>query len=442
MSTNQKAEYPEVSSYGYIKDDKIYLKGYYEFKDREIGLVRDGKQEQSMQYFVDRYDLAKGKIDTLEKEIEAAENKGSFLMKLIHMRTYLAKFNGLGDFPALYERLNELEDRIKVYVESNRQKNYEIKTALVGESDMLRNSTDWKATAERCKELKMNWIKTGSAHKEMEEGLAKKFQDNLDYFFKRRGEYLDEEHKKLQEKIDKLRALSYRVKQINDIGSPASALQDIKEIQQQAQQIGYMPKKRAGKFLHEFKIHTARYFKAQQGEDPILEIQKLSPPEQKQGFLQLAEKTLAKDVPFNIGLIKKMQGAWKQLGRLNVMEDRDWNLKFRIVCNEIFETHFLEKTAQTEIPDYLAKNPKDQIRAKLEMLNGAIRQEEAELRSFNDKHGMMLSAVAPNANPEIGALIQQRNNLANKIKTRKRIARKLSDKLYATDTDYSQYSKY
>ena len=53
-------EYPETTEYGYIKDGKVFLKGYLDHEDREIGVVRED-DEASLQYFIDRFTRVKEK---------------------------------------------------------------------------------------------------------------------------------------------------------------------------------------------------------------------------------------------------------------------------------------------------------------------------------------------------------------------------------------------
>ncbi len=59
--------------------------------------------------------MAVNKVASLEKAVEESENKGSYLMKLIHLRENLAKFDALGNYPALFDRLDAVEKRTARY---------------------------------------------------------------------------------------------------------------------------------------------------------------------------------------------------------------------------------------------------------------------------------------------------------------------------------------
>ncbi|MCS6833377.1 MAG: DUF349 domain-containing protein, partial [Flammeovirgaceae bacterium] len=403
-------EYPHITEYGYIKDGKVYLKGYYEFKDREIGVVRDS-DEAALQYFVNRYNMVKEKVQAVKEAIQTSENKGSYLMKLIHMRTYLAQYNGLGDFPALFEEINRMEDDINQYVQKNRTKNLEIKTALLQEAIQLKDSTNWKETSERLKELKANWIKTGSAPKEQEEELTKKFNEALDAFFTNRKKHFAEQQRIVKERLSRQRNIIARLYEINQAGGGTEFLQEVKDLQNQWKEIGKVPKSKFLKALKRFKKEITTFFNnlksAPARREPVREK---TPIEIKKEILQLSEEMLNKGAPFNITLLKKRQNQWKLLGKLPQPEDKDLNLKFRIVCNEIFEHYFLERAVIAKYPDFFNKPISSQLQIQIEMLKESIKADEKELQEFNLKHGAALAMINPSTGtPADVELYQQRN---------------------------------
>ena len=64
--------------YGYVKDSKVFLKGYLDFPDRQIGEVKRTEQE-AIDYFKNRFNIVLNKVEQLEQEIDEALNKGSYL---------------------------------------------------------------------------------------------------------------------------------------------------------------------------------------------------------------------------------------------------------------------------------------------------------------------------------------------------------------------------
>ncbi|ANQ50478.1 DUF349 domain-containing protein [Flammeovirga sp. MY04] len=592
MSDSQIIEHKDITEYGYVQDGKVFLRGYYHFQDREIGVVRES-DEESLQYFVDRFKMVTEKVLAVQEAVKTAENKGSFLMKLIHMRTYLASFNGLGDFTELYEIINVLEDEINEYIAVNRDKNLEIKNALLKEAEEWKGSTDWKNASLRFKDIKMNWIKTGSAHKEMEEQLSERFNAAMDEFYQNRTQFYAHQNELHEQSIDQYEALLIKVRRINRNGGGQEFVDDVKKIQEDWRNVPMVPKKKMGFLGSDFKRETAKFFGTLNGDQggygqhrggggygqqrggygqqrggggygqqrggygqqrggggygqqrgggggyqqrgggggyqqrgggggyqqrggygggqqrggygqqdrggygggqqrggygqqdrggygggqqrggygqqdrggyggghqdrgdrggyqqrgnyqqresygqdrPAYSTRDMAPQktpgQSKKDLLDTAEKYLSDGAPFNIANIKQLQNGWKSLGKEPSQEDKEMNLRFRIVCNEIFESHFLERTAKNEEPDLYSLSDFEQLKIKLDILRESIRKDEQDLFEFNAKYSSILSSAAAEQNSENYALYQERNNYVNKLKTKQRILKKLEDKLLA-----------
>ena len=420
-------ENPDISPYGYVANGKVYLKGYLDFKDREIGVVREDPDE-SLRYFVNRFEMVSQKVADVEKAVQEAENKGSFLMKLIHMRAHLAQYNGLGDFISLLEKINQLEDQINVYVQHNREKNQQIKSALLAEADVLKASTDWKEATEQFKELKLKWIKTGSAHKEVETDLNERFNAANDHFYNRRKEFFAEQNRIQKERSDHYYRLLQTLRRINQDGSAPELVETVKELQQEWKTVGRINKRNFLKISGDFRRQTDLYFnrlKKHREEAPL--VQK-TPIETKKELLLAAEKVLQENAPFNIPVIKRMQSQWKRIGKLTLPEDRDLNLRFRIVCNEIFESHFLDMDAKKQHEDFGEKPVVEQIRLKISMLKASVKQDEEELNELFSQGdagpGRGHVSTREYVDPQ---LYQKRNNYVNRLKTKERILKKLQE---------------
>jgi len=424
MSNSEINEYPEITEHGYIKEDKVYLKGYHGFQDREVGIVRES-EEESLKYFVNRFEMVKKKVEEVRDAVGVSENKGSFLMKLIHMRSYLAQYNGLGDFESLFSLINNLEDEINTYIQKNRVKNFDIKKSILSEVESLKESTDWKYASIKLKELKLNWIKTGSAHKEDEEDLSERFNEAIEYFFNRRKDFFAEQARISRERETKYHYLLDEVRFINRKGGGPPFVQRVKDIQQEWKSVGRIQAFKYKKVLYEFKKEIQNFFyklKSQQDSD----FKPKTSLEIKKELYAEIEEVLNSHYPTNISQIKKIQNQWKNLGKLSEPEDKDLNLKFRIACNEIFETHFLEKTASYFNNDLYDMPMHEQAKIKINLLEDSIRKDQDELNEFNNKHFYELSQPRDANNSQ---LQQQRNNFVNRLKTKQRILKKLEGQL-------------
>jgi hypothetical protein len=52
-------------AYGYIKEGKVFRNAFLEFESKEIGELKES-EEDSLKFFVDRFSMAKAKVDQVE----------------------------------------------------------------------------------------------------------------------------------------------------------------------------------------------------------------------------------------------------------------------------------------------------------------------------------------------------------------------------------------
>ncbi|TAE00820.1 MAG: DUF349 domain-containing protein [Bacteroidetes bacterium] len=439
-----------LNQFGYAQDGKIYLNAYMDFPKREIGVVKE-TEEASLLYFIKRYELAEKKVEEIKFAVEETQNKGSYLMKLLHLRTYLAEFDGLGDFPILFNQLDEIEAGIREYIKVNRQKNLEIKRALLLEVKELCESHNWNPTTKKLKELKLKWIKTGAADSEFEADFNKEFDQAIDRFFERRAQYIEEKNRQINERITKYQILLLQIQKINKENTP-NAFSIVKSIQSDWKAIGVVPKIRFGDIQKIFKSEIDTYFAKSKRVIPKYSSGSYStgsyssgtystgvyssggyssrtsqnPLDQKKDFCEQVEKMLLNPkIEPSIEEVKKIQNVWKKIGKLKSPLDKEYNTRFKIACNEIFESYFLDRVAHKKYDSFENKTHFEQIKIKIRLLKDSIKEDETMLSLFNEKIGK--------TKPELveKELNLQKINQINKLKTKNRILKKLQDQLLA-----------
>lgn len=407
------------SPYGHAKDGKVYLNGYFNLPTREIGVVKES-EEASIQYFTKRFDLATQKVAELVREIHTTPNKGSFLMKLIHLRDYLAKFDGLGDFPSLFATLDTLETSINAYVEKNRVKNLEIKQALLKEAEEYRGNGNWIVVTKKYKELKLKWIKTGSAFKEEEEVLNEKFDAIVETFFQKRNKVIEEKRRITQERLERYGFLLDKLKDINR-RSPDNGFQIIKRIQGDWKLAGKIPKKEFVELTTAYKEELNLFFGKRRQQSSK------NPADRKREICEQVEKMLDLDEP-PIDEVKNIQKEWQRLGKIKHPNDKEFNTRFKIACNELFESHFLTKQARYKFEGFDEKTFFEQLKIKIRLIKESIKKDETELSMMNERSKPPVR-YDPKVPPQPFDL--ERLNQINKLKTKQRILKKLQDQLLA-----------
>ncbi|MFT7426156.1 MAG: hypothetical protein ACI9O5_002107, partial [Algoriphagus sp.] len=216
--------------YGYLKENKVFLKGFLGQADRQIGDVKEN-ETLTLNYFEARFEQLSEKVEKLKSDIQENENKGSFLMKLIHLRESLMKADALGDFIPLIEELNIQESFLDEIIQGNREKNLEIKRGLILEAEAIKEDTDWKETTEAFKELKLRWIKTGPVEKDLQDQIEEEFETSVQHFFENRRHFFEGLALQADENIKVYESLVEQAKEAHDLVDVKMAFEVSKKIQ-------------------------------------------------------------------------------------------------------------------------------------------------------------------------------------------------------------------
>jgi len=414
----------QLSPYGYAKDGKVYLYAYMDFPEREIGFVRES-DEVSIDYFTRRFELARLKVAELVHGVQTSQNKGSYLMKLLHMREYLATFNGLGDFPELFGKLDALEEEIRGYILVNRGKNLDIKRALLQDVDKIytamrtfQHHGQWAESTLQLKDLKMKWIKTGSTPNEYDEELNLQFNQKIEEFFKERNTFLDAFNKIFEERRSKYTNLINELRQINSLDIDATTR--VREMQEEWKNVGKIASKVFVRLLKSFKYELTGYYNRQKRRQE----KPKTPFEQKQDLVTKVESMLDNVETARLDEVKRIQGLWKNIAKVpDATQEKDLNTKFKIACNEIFEYHFLLKTVKSKHDNFVQKTRFEQLKIKIRTLKDSIKEDEILLNEMNAARNKYKIGM------EQPPMTADHINLINKIKTKQRILKKLQDAL-------------
>ncbi len=370
----------EKEEYGYVKDGKVFLKGYLGNADRQIGEVKRTEQE-AIDYFKNRFTIAKVKVDTLEKDIEEAQNKGSYLTKLTQLRRKLIGFDAIGNFIPLLEKLDKAEDYLTGLILVNQAKNLEIKRALIEDAKEATAIEDWTAATEAVQEVKDKWIRTGPVDNEFQEDVDTQFQTVLDDFFHRRREFFAEQNKIMQAKVDEYEKLIKRVKQLSWSRDLDESYKQARDIRKEWNAQGELPPKKFFKinkaYRHFFKLFYDKYneykgIQPENREDPRIG--------QQRKLLVEAEDALKNDDIITASeKAKVLLSKWKDIRIPYRQSDRELNDRFRSTCDKIFELSYLARVISRKYPAFDLKSEEEQLRAQIREMEWLVSREKSDL---------------------------------------------------------------
>jgi hypothetical protein len=372
-------------AFGYIQDGKVFLKGFLGRPDRVIGEVK-GDEASTLLYFETRFAQLEEKVARLKDAIEENQNKGSFLMKLIHLKESLYTSDALGDFTLLIAQLEEQEAFLSEIIQGNRSKNLEIKQGLIQEALAMQSSTDWKDTTEKFKELKLRWIKTGPVEKEVHEEMEAEFNQAVDFFFEQRQHFYDGLALQAEENIKVYESLLEQARTAHDLPDAKMAFDISKRIQKEWKAAGKVPAERRQPIWDEFSRLNNRIFsryKRTLNPGPEMHprevLRKIE--EMVEELKKLAHQPTSQEITLRA---KAIQEDWKKLPMRKPKEANLPARSYQFFMDIIFEKAFLEKLAHSKYADFADKMLEEQNQIKSSILKDLLHRDQGELETMQN----------------------------------------------------------
>jgi len=137
---------------------------------------------------------------------------------------------------AFYDKRKGFQDAMKdVYKENEEKKN-----RLIERAEALKESVDWKNTAEAYKKLQSEWKRIGVAHPLREQKLWKKFRNSTDHFFNQRKAFFDGREDREKENLKRKREVLDKIKNVKT-DDQKKAKDEIEKLGREWNAIGHVP---------------------------------------------------------------------------------------------------------------------------------------------------------------------------------------------------------
>ena len=349
--------------YGFVKDGKLFRSKWSDYPEKEIGEVRDNDIPKSVEFFVNRFNDLQQKIDEVTQKIEESDNKGSFLMKLLHLKELLPKYDGLGDYPLLFDRIEKYESLIKDIITKNRSRNSDIKKALLIEAKEAAEAINWKEGTTLINDIKSRWLKTGNAEEDLNESLEKDFWEIVEGFFQRKKGFYE----------DKQKLLDYRKNQYEELVSEASKVNEltgkvrfdkVKELRASWKSIGGVPNEIFQPLVEQFNSHLK-----QKPVNPSVDYSKIldSLNEIKKG--KSYKKSEIEDLKKTIkGDRRRSDKKTKALELIQLITERD----------------FVNKLTQKRFNDFNNLTPDKKKNIRIAIIKDLISRDQQELKMYEE----------------------------------------------------------
>ncbi|MDX2196930.1 MAG: DUF349 domain-containing protein [Cytophagales bacterium] len=423
----QKIEKSNMHPFGTFKKDKLILNAFLDYKPRELGVVKS-TQEDTIKYYEDRFVKFEQKVDDLIAKINQAENKGSYLQKLLYLKEQVNVYLGLGDYKIILKKIETAEVLLHDIIQKNRVKNLALKQAILAEIEAIKDSSDWKEASEAIKDIKTRWIKIGAVDKESEEVIQNQFTSLLTHFFNRRQVFYDERSKIIDKKILKYSWLADRAELIAQNKNFAEGMPQMKALTTEWKKVGLVPKKMLEPIITRFKTIKKEYlkeFKESKAKrtphtpSPLANLEQVKLDKLKEIYNNLL--FIHKDMPENGDeLVKQMYDNWKKIGHVrNSKEFLDLNNIFRYTATLTLDKYFILKQAQRKFPAFNMLNPVEKLRVQILILKDVIIKTQEHIENFENNFYVMPSEFQDGNNADklfASKLELQKKNLLIKQK--------------------------
>ena len=362
----------------FIEGGKVILKEQEGFPQREIGEVKED-EEAAMQFFKDRFESLKEKVDKVQHQIETEDNKGSFLMKVLNLKESLSSFDGIGDFVALKERLEMLEKMLEDYISQNRKRNLEVKSTLIEEAKSYAANPDWREATEKLKELRQRWIRVGAVEEDKKEEIENTFQAVYDEFYEKKKAFHEAKKEMMAAREKQYESLIEKAKKLqNDKSEPDELAKKSNALIEEWKSLENIPKEKYALLLKEFKKYTQAGRKKGNSKNTKFQS-KESNYKEKLALIEELKSAQKINPAEAVEKAKAIQEKWKNSGKTF---NKSLNEEYFTLNDYIFEKSFLENLFERKAKKGL--DEKEAIKFKMNILRDLISRDQRELNVFEE----------------------------------------------------------
>ena len=439
----------DLVRYGFAKDGRVYLKNSLGKPDRIIGDVKASEAE-AINYFIKRFDLILNKVDTMLAAMEKAENKGSYLMQVLHLKETLYTFNAIGPFEELLDKLVGAENQIMELIDVNRVKNFELKKQLIERAKSDLHLPDVKEAIKAMKEIRFSWMTIGSTSKDSDEDLEAQFQVILDAFQAIKDKYTEERTIEIEIRKQKLQILLEIASKFNTYPPEVEqSYYKMQKLEMEWKAVGNIPKIYYGPLFTQFKqikktitkfarkgpnqggggqrgnygpreIIVPRSYPAH--EEPLYENLR-----RRVALIHEAQGLLKMDLRQANEIAKDVQARWKVSGQIPDSFKSEVFNQFNAISDRIFESSYLARVVFTKYPHFRTMPPAEQIELKIESMDDIILKEDMNIKITQAEFDFM--SADERATDENRSRFSRLNTSVRKLKMKHKILQEMRREL-------------
>ena len=138
--------------------------------------------------------------------------------------------------------------------------NLEKKRALCEKAEALKDSTDWKATADELTKLQKEWKTIGPVAKKYSDAVWKRFISTCDYFFEQKNKATSSQRSVEQENLEKKKNIIEKLNAIDDQMDTEEATQLVRDLMKEWNGVGHVPFKEKDRIYKQYHSQIDKLF--------------------------------------------------------------------------------------------------------------------------------------------------------------------------------------
>ena len=138
--------------------------------------------------------------------------------------------------------------------------NLEKKRALCEKAEALKDSTDWKATADELTKLQKEWKTIGPVAKKYSDAVWKRFISACDYFFEQKNKATSSQRSVEQENLEKKKNIIEKLNAIDDQMDTEGATQLVRDLMKEWNGVGHVPFKEKDRIYKQYHSQIDKLF--------------------------------------------------------------------------------------------------------------------------------------------------------------------------------------
>jgi hypothetical protein len=312
-------------------------------------------QELSQELGWERWSSSKRKEDLVQKSAaifdgtQACENLREALLAM------QAEWKEIGftsrEDDALWEKFkvncDGIYNKIKDAFGENEKKRDEILARL----EQIKESTDWKKTADEMQELQNRWKELSDVSRKAARKQGDAYRIACDHFFNRRREHLKETRDSHKSNLKEKQDLIARVKRLQNESDWRKTLPEVREIQEKWKAVGVIPRKQSESIWKEFQEACNIIYEKRRTEDDVRDAEFEGNYTKKQEIL--AEMTTlleGTDLSAIRTQFQSLDKNWNEAGRVPRNKQRDVETQYRDLLKKLEDREQVSlKERQTQL---------------------------------------------------------------------------------------------